>query len=123
VPELPGLFSPLGVLLWYCWNFAVLSSIQLTVRLIRAYSIAVTLLGALAFTAGSIPIALLYVLMFRSAFAWYPLVMALSGLLGFVVAHHILHLKRLRGRVAAGLGTAILSGPWPVFFALLPKWT
>jgi hypothetical protein len=109
------LFSPLGLLLWFGWNVAVLSSIQLTVRLIRAYSIRTTLLGGLALTTGSVPIALMYVLLFNSVLAWYPIPMALTGLLGFLVARYVLRLRRLRGRVAAALGTAILSGPWPVF--------
>jgi hypothetical protein len=117
----PALFSPVGLLLWLLWNFAVLSSIQLTVRLIRAYSIRTTLVGALAYTAGSLPIAYLYHAVLGSAFAWYPLAMLLSGLLGFAVAHALLHLRRLRGRIAAGFGTALLSAPWPLFFELLPR--
>jgi hypothetical protein len=116
VTDLPGLFSPLGLLAWYGWNFAVLSSIQLTVRLIRAYSIATTALATLALTLGSLPIALLYAVVLRANLAWYPLAMVLSGLLGFAVAHFLLQLRRLRGRLTAALGTALLSGPWPVFF-------
>lgn len=114
-------FSPPGLLLWFGWNFAVLASIQLTVRLIRAFSIRTTVVGALAFTLGSLPIAYLYATVFQSAFAWYPLAMLLSGLLGFAVAHCLLRLKRLRGRLAAALGTAILSGPWPLFLELLGR--
>lgn len=115
------LFSPLGLLLWFAWNFAVLASIQLTVRLIRAFSIRTTALGALTFTLGSLPIAYLYGGVFRTALAWYPLPMLLSGLLGFAVAHYLLHLRRLRGRVAAAVGTALLSGPWPLFLELLAR--
>ena len=118
---MPALFTPLGLVLWLVWNFAVLSSIQLTVRLIRAFSIRATLLGAVAFTVGSLPIAYLYHTVLQSAFAWYPLAMLLTGLLGFAVAHYLLHLKRLRGRIAAGFGTALLSGPWPLFFERLPR--
>ena len=118
---MPALFSPLGLLLWFVWNFAVLASIQLTVRLIRAFSVWTTAVGAGAFTVGSLPIAFLYWTGLGGSFAWYPLAMALSGALGFVVAHYLLHLKRLRGRVAAAVGTALLSGPWPLFFELLPR--
>jgi putative effector of murein hydrolase len=114
-------FSPLGVLLWFAWNFAVLASIQLTVRLIRAFSVRTTAVGALAFTLGSLPIAWLYATALRGVLAWYPLAMLLSGLLGFAVAHYLLHLRRLRGRFAAALGTAVLSGPWPLFFELLGR--
>ena len=118
---LPALFSPLGLLLWFVWNFAVLSSIQLTVRLIRAYSVRTTLLGAVVFTLGSLPIAYAYWALLRTSLAWYPLAMVLAGALGFFVAHTTLHLRRLRGRVAAAFGTAILSGPWPLFLELLPR--
>jgi hypothetical protein len=117
------LLSPLGLLLWFGWNVAVLSSIQLTVRLIRAYSLSTTLLGAAAMTAGSVPIALLYALALRGNLAWFPLTMGLTGLLGFGVAHYVLHLRRLRGRVVAAFGTAILSAPWPLLFELVPRWT
>jgi hypothetical protein len=115
----PWLLSPPGLLVWYGWNFAVLASIQLTVRLIRAFSIRTTLVGAAALTIGSVPIVLLYLLVFRASLTWYPLAMTLSGLLGFAVAHFALHLKRLRGRLVAAVGVALLSGPWPLFFDLL----
>lgn len=111
------------MLLWFGWNVAVLSSIQLTVRLIRAYSLSTTLLGAAAMTAGSVPIALFYALALRSNLAWFPLTMGLTGLLGFAVAHYVLQLRRLRGRVAAAFGTAILSAPWPLLLELVPRWT
>ena len=114
-------FSPLGLLLWFAWNFAVLASIQLTVRLIRAFSVRTTAVGALAFTLGSLPIAYLYQTAFGGAIGWYPLSMLLSGFLGFAVAHYLLHLRRLRGRVAAAVGTALLSGPWPLFVDLLAR--
>jgi hypothetical protein len=112
---MPGLLSPLGLLLWFGWNVAVLSSIQLTVRLIRAYSLATTLAAAAWMTAASIPVTLIYVVGFKGAFVWYPLAMALTAVIGFAIAQYVLRLKRLRGRVAAALGTALLSGPWPVF--------
>ena len=107
--------------LWFGWNAAVLASIQLTVRLIRAFSIPVTLRGAVALTAGTLPIALLHARVFGNNLAFYPLSMLLTGLVGFAVAHYVLRLKRLRGRLAAALGTAILSGPWPVYLDLLPR--
>lgn len=119
--DLPGLLTPLGLVLWFAWNVAVLASIQLTVRLIRAFSLPTTLLGAAALTAGSVPIVLLHTLALDRSFALFPLPMALTGLLGFGVAHYVLRLKRLRGRLAAAFGTALLSAPWPVFFERLPR--
>ena len=115
------MLSPLGLVLWFGWNVAVLSSIQLTVRLIRAYSLPTTMLGAAAMTVGSVPIALFYGLGLRASLAWFPLTMALTGLLGFAVAHYVLRLRRLRARAAAAFGTAILSAPWPLLLEPLPR--
>jgi hypothetical protein len=47
--------------------------------------------------------------------------MLLTALVGFLVAHYVLRLKRLRGRVSAAIGAAILSGPWPVYLDLLVR--
>jgi hypothetical protein len=118
---LPSLFSPLGLLLWLGWNVLVLASIQLTVRLILAFSVRTTLIGALAYTVGSLPIAALYRYVLDRSLGWYPLAMALSGLLGYAVARWALRIRRQRGRVVAACGTAILSGPWPLFMDLLPR--
>jgi hypothetical protein len=111
---LPGLLSPSGLLIWLLWNTLVLASIQLTVRLIRAFSLVQTLLGAAALTVGSVPIALLYVFVLDRSLSAYPLAMLLTGLLGYGVARFVLRIKRQRGRVVAAVGTALLSGPWPV---------
>jgi hypothetical protein len=118
---LPAFFSPLGLLLWLGWNVLVLTSIQLTVRLILAFSVRTTLVGALAFTLGSLPIAWLYLHLFGRAFAWYPLAMLLTALLGYAVARWALRIRRQRGRLVAACGTALLSSPWPLFFELLPR--
>jgi hypothetical protein len=115
--SLPGFLSPQGMLLWFGWNVAVLSSVQLTVRLIRAYSLSTTLFGAACMTAASVPITLLYALVLNAAFAWYPFAMALTAAAGFAVAHYVLGLKRVRARLVAAFGTALLSGPWPVFLS------
>lgn len=113
--SLPLLLSPIGLVLWYAWNFAVLSSIQLTVRLIRAFSIRITALGALALTIGTVPIALLYRAVFDARPAWFPVPMLLTAVLGYVVAKRVLRIKRQRGRVVSAIGTALLSAPWPIF--------
>lgn len=113
--DLPALLTPGGLLLWYGWNVLVLASIQLTVRLIMAFSIPTTLLGAAAQTAGSIPITLVYVRLLGGALDRYPFAMLLTGLLGFAIARRVLRIKRLRGQVVAAAGAALLAGPWPVF--------
>jgi hypothetical protein len=114
VPPLPGLLSPSGLLVWFLWNALVLASIQLTVRLIRAFSLAQTLLGAAALTLGSVPIALWYVFVAERSLSAYPAAMLLTALLGYLVACFILSIRRQRGRVVAAVGTGLLAGPWPV---------
>ena len=118
---LPGVLSPLGLALWFGWNFAVLSSAQLAVRLILAYSPMATLLASLLFTLGTIPILLIFALPLRGQLGWYPALAALSGLLGFLVASQVLRLRRRRALLAAAAATALLSGPWPVFLEALPR--
>ena len=110
----PALFSWLGLLLWLVWNFAVLSSIQLTVRLIRAYSLAATAVGALVLTLGSLPIAVAYWLSGMDVYL-LPVAMLATAGVGYGVACWVLRVRRLRGRLAAALGTALLSCPWPLF--------
>ena len=117
MPPLPGLLSPLGLLVWFGWNALVLASIQLTVRLILAFSLRQTLLGAAAQTLGSIPIVLLFAWPLDGRLSAYPLPMLLTGLLGYLVARLVLKIRRQRGRLVSAVGTAILAGPWP---ALLP---
>ncbi|MCC7104446.1 MAG: hypothetical protein IT307_04825 [Chloroflexi bacterium] len=114
--SLPGLFTWEGVLLWYAWNFAVLASLQLTVRLIRAFSIRQTALGALGYTIGSLPIGFAFFALAGVRVPLYPVAMLASGLLGLAVARWALRIKRLRGQIVAAGGTALLSGPWPLFF-------
>lgn len=109
------MLSPIGLLLWFGWNTAVLASIQLTVRLIRAFSIRTTLIGSAVLTAGSVPITLLFDLVLERRPGWFPLAVLLTGFVGFGVAHFVLRLRRLRARVATALGAALLSAPWPVF--------
>jgi hypothetical protein len=99
----------------------VLASIQSTVRLIRAFSVPTTLLGAAALTAGTLPIALLQVVLFGPDPRWYPLALAPTAIVGYLVARYVLRIRRLRGRIVAAFGTALLSGPWPIFFQLLPR--
>ena len=109
VDALPGLISPLGIALWYGWNVAVLASIQLTVRLIRAFSVPTTLLGAAALTAGTLPIALVQFLLFGPDPRWYPLALAPTAIVGYLVARYVLRIRRLRGRIVAAFGTAAVA--------------
>ena len=60
-----ALLSPLGIGLALLWSFAVLASVQLTVRLIMAFSVTRTVLGALALTAITVPLSVLYLAALR----------------------------------------------------------
>ena len=64
--------SPLGLVIALGWNFAVLASIQLTVRLIRAFSLRTTALAAVLLTSATVPLTLVYNLILRNAIGWLP---------------------------------------------------
>ena len=104
------------------WNFAVLAAAQLTIRLIMAFSVRTTVLGALALTVLSLLVALVYDLVLgpqtslAQRLASLPLPMLLEAAAGFVVARWILRLRRLRGQVIAALMVGVLD---PHVFALL----
>ena len=104
------------------WNFAVLAAAQLTIRLIMAFSVRTTLLGAVALTVGSLAVALVYDLAvgpqpsLATRLTLAPLPMLLEGLAGFAVARWVLAIRRVRGQVIAGLMVGVLD---PHLFALL----
>ena len=108
-------------ILSYLWNFAVLSSVQLTVRLIRAFSLRTTLVGALALTAATVPITLVYNLVLRNSLAWLPLAMLLTGGVGFWIAARLLRLRRRRGQVVTAIGVGLLSAPCAAFLVAPPS--
>lgn len=109
------LLSPLGVGLALVWSFAVLASVQLTVRLIMAFSVRRTLLGSLALTAITVPVSVLYILLFGQSLAPMPLAMLVTAIGGYVVADRVLGFRRQRSTVAAAIGIGLLSAPWGVF--------
>lgn len=126
--------SPWGLALSLVWDFAAVSAVQLTVRLIHAYSVRQTALAAVIMTVATPVATAVYVaasgLTYDIALAahlsevarhayglqnrllWLPLPMAFMGLLGFVVATRVLHFKRLRGALVAALGLGVLTIPW-----------
>jgi hypothetical protein len=137
------LLSPpvLGALL--IWNFAVLSAVQLTVRLIGAYSPRQTAVAAVLLTLVGIPIALLLLFaadasasqqtldalrarglayaqayVFQQRLTWFPLGIALTALAGFAIIRARLRFKRTRSALAAALGIGLLSAPWVAFLHL-----
>jgi putative effector of murein hydrolase len=110
-----ALLSPLGIGLALLWSFAVLASVQLTVRLIMAFSVKRTVLGALALTAMTVPLSVVYLLAFGQSLAAMPLAMLITAVAGYVVADRVLGFRRQRSTVAAAIGIGLLSAPWGVF--------
>ena len=110
-----ALLSPLGLGLALLWSFAVLASVQLTVRLIMAFSVKRTLLGALALTAITVPLSVVYLALVGQSLAPMPLAMLATAVGGYVVADRVLEFRRQRSTVAAAIGIGLLSAPWGVF--------
>jgi hypothetical protein len=111
--ETAGVFlSPLAVLLAYTWNFAVLSSIQLTVRLIRAYSVATTALGALVLTLVTVPVTITFNVVLKNDMTWLLPTMVVTGAVGFLIAIRVFRFRRQRSTVVAAIGIGLLSAPW-----------
>jgi putative effector of murein hydrolase len=110
-----ALLSPLGIGLALLWSFAVLASVQLTVRLIMAFSVRRTVLGALALTAITVPLSVVYLAVFGRSLAAMPLAMLLTAVGGYVVADRVLGFRRQRSTIAAAIGIGLLSAPWGVF--------
>jgi putative effector of murein hydrolase len=116
------LTQPVWLAILFIWCFAVLAAAQLTIRLIMAFSIRQTVLGAIALTVLAYPVAALYDVVLGPApslgtrLNTAPVAMLLMGLAGFVVARWVLRIRRVRGQVAAALMIGVLD---PHLFALL----
>ena len=114
--------QPGWLALLLAWNFAVLSAAQLTIRLIMAFSVRLTLVAAIALTAAALLIAAVYDVIvgpqpsLAVRLSWAPLPMLLMGLVGFVVARRLLRIRRLRGQIIAGIMVGLLD---PHIFTLL----
>lgn len=119
---LTTLLQPGWLALLLAWNFAVLSAAQLTIRLIMAFSVRLTLLAAVVLTAAALLIAAIYDLVvgpqlsFAVRLSWLPLPMLLMALVGFAVARWLLRIRRLRGQIIAGCMVGLLD---PHVFTLL----
>ena len=109
-----ALLSPLGIGLALLWSFAVLASVQLTVRLIMAFSVKRTLFGALALTALTVPLSVVYYALFGQSLTAMPIAMLVTGVGGYVVADRVLGFRRQRSTIAAAIGIGLLSAPWGV---------
>src|SRR3954453_20243637 len=81
-----ALLSPTGIGVALLWSFAVLASVQLTVRLIMAFSVRRTVLGALALTAFTVPLSVAYLLLFGRSLTPMPFAIVLTAVAGYVIA-------------------------------------
>jgi hypothetical protein len=117
-----ALVQPWAVAGLLVWSFGVLSAAQLTIRLIMAFSVRLTVLAAIVLSAAAIVIALIYDLAFHSPASLAtrielaPVPMVLMGLAGFIIARWLLRIRRLRGQIIAGLMVGLLD---PHLFTLL----
>jgi hypothetical protein len=117
-----ALLQPWALAALYLWSFGVLSAAQLTIRLIMAFSVRLTVVAALALTVGAIAVAALYDLLFgpqpslSARLELAPTTMVLMAVIGFAVARWLLRIKRLRGQLIAGLMVGLLD---PHLFTLL----
>jgi putative effector of murein hydrolase len=113
----PGTLAALLV-----WNFAVLSAAQLTIRLIMAFSVRLTLRAAVALSLSDLPIAAIFDVaagqrpLLSTRLELAPIPMLLTGVVGFAIARWLLRIRRLRGQVIAGLMVGVLD---PHLFTLL----
>lgn len=120
---LSAFLRPEGLLALVVWTFLVLSAVQLTVRLIMAFSVRTTLRGTLLLAGLAYPVAAAYDLLAgpapsfgtRLGWAWVP--MLLMALAGYATARWALRFKRTRGRVVAAVMIGLLA---PHLFTLAP---
>jgi hypothetical protein len=119
---LATLLQPGWLAVLIAWNFAVLAAAQLTIRLIMAFSVRLTLLAALGASAAALVIAAIYDVVvgpqasLAVRLSWAPLSMVLMGLAGFGIARWLLRIRRLRGQIIAGFMVGLLD---PHVFTLL----
>jgi hypothetical protein len=116
------LLQPGWILVLLVWNFAVLTAAQLTIRLIMAFSVRLTLGATVVLSVLDIVVGGIYdmglgqnaTLSARLELA--PLAMLLMAAAGFATARWVLRIKRVRGQVIAGLMVGLLD---PHLFTLL----
>ena len=113
---------PLTLAALYVWSFGVLSAAQVTIRLIMAFNVRLTLVAAVVLSLAAIAIgALQQTLLGPDAtlarrIELAPLPMVLMAVAGFAIARWLLRIKRLRGQVVASLMVGLLD---PHLFTLL----
>jgi hypothetical protein len=111
-----------ALLALYVWSFGVLSAAQLTIRLIMAFNVRLTLIAALLLSLVAVAIGWLETLALGDTatlarrIELAPMPMLLMAIAGFAIARWVLRIKRLRGQLIAGLMVGLLD---PHLFTLL----
>lgn len=119
---LATLLQPGWLAVLLVWNFAVLTAVQLTIRLIMAFSVRLTVTAAVALTLADLCVAGVLDLFIGTSTSMaarlelMPAAMILMAVAGFGTARWLLRIKRLRGQVIAGLMVGLLD---PHLFTLL----
>ena len=112
---LATLLQPGWLVALLVWSFMVLSAAQLTIRLIMAFSVRLTLLAAVVLALLGLPIAAIYDVLLgpqpslSARLAWAPVPMLLMAVAGFSIARWVLRIRRLRGQVIAALMVGLLD--------------
>jgi hypothetical protein len=112
---LATLLQPGWLVALLVWSFMVLSAAQLTIRLIMAFSVRLTFVGAVGLSLVALPIAGIYDTLagppasLATRLSWAPLPMLLMALAGYAIARWLLRVRRRRGQVIAGLMVGLLD--------------
>jgi hypothetical protein len=116
------LLQPWALAALFIWSFGVLSAAQLTIRLIMAFDVRLTLFAALLLSAAAIVVALVVDAVagdqasLGRRIELVPLSMLLMAIAGFAIARWVLRIKRLRGQIIAALMVGLLD---PHLFTLV----
>ena len=109
------MLQPWALAALYVWSFVVLSAAQLTIRLIMAFNVRLTLIAAVVLTGAALVVAGIDDAIvgesasLASRIQTAPAPMLLMALAGFAVARWVLRIKRLRGQIVAAVMVGLLD--------------
>jgi hypothetical protein len=112
---LATLLQPAWLVGLLLWSFMVLAAAQLTIRLIMAFSVRLTLVAAVALSLAALLVAAIYDFVvgpnasLSTRLTTAPIAMLLMGLAGFAIARWVLKIRRARGQIIAGLMVGLLD--------------
>ncbi len=112
---LATLLQPAWLVGLLLWSFMVLAAAQLTIRLIMAFSVRLTLVAAVALSLAALLVAAIYDFVvgpnasLSTRLTTAPIAMLLMGLAGFAIARWVLKIRRARGQIITGLMVGLLD--------------